>query len=68
MTTPTESSASDPQGVGNAFVERFYTVLHKDPTQAYKFYLDSSELSRPGPDGAMKSVTSVKVSFYIYKE
>ena len=65
MTTQSDPSASDPQGVGNAFVQQFYTVLHNDPTQAYKFYLDLSVLSRPGPDGVMKSVTSVKVSFYL---
>ncbi|XVE91623.1 hypothetical protein REPUB_Repub01dG0026200 [Reevesia pubescens] len=60
MTTQSDPSASDPQGIGNAFVKQFYTVLHNDPTQAYKFYLDISVLSRPGPDGAMKSVTTVK--------
>ncbi|XWS23087.1 hypothetical protein CRYUN_Cryun29cG0091400 [Craigia yunnanensis] len=60
MTTQSDTSASDPQGIGNAFVQQFYTVLHNDPTQAYKFYLDLSVLSRPGPDGVMKSVTSVK--------
>ncbi|GMJ04613.1 hypothetical protein like AT1G13730 [Hibiscus trionum] len=60
MTTQSDSPASDPQQIGNAFVERYYTILHKDPSFAYKFYLDSSVLSRPCPDGTMKSVTTLK--------
>ncbi|KAK8979564.1 hypothetical protein V6N11_073559 [Hibiscus sabdariffa] len=52
--------ASDPQQIGNAFVEQYYTILHKDPSYAYKFYLDLSVLSRPCPDGSMKSVTTLK--------
>lgn len=60
MTTQSDPSDSDPQGIGNAFVKQFYTILHNDPSQAYKFYLDLSVLSRPGPDGVMKSVTTVK--------
>ncbi|XP_022726076.1 putative G3BP-like protein [Durio zibethinus] len=60
MTTQSETSPSDAQGIGNAFVKQFYTVLHNDPTQAYKFYLDLSVLSRPDPNGVMKSVTTMK--------
>ncbi|KAH1031465.1 hypothetical protein J1N35_043639 [Gossypium stocksii] len=60
MTTQSDPSASDPQGIGNAFVKQYYTVLHNDPSHAYKFYLDLSVLSRPGTDGAMKSVTTLK--------
>ncbi|XVF85805.1 hypothetical protein PTKIN_Ptkin17bG0147200 [Pterospermum kingtungense] len=60
MTTQMDSSATDALDIGNAFVQRFYTILHKDPTQAFRFYLDSSALSRPGPDGVMKSVTTVE--------
>ncbi|KAK6251948.1 hypothetical protein QUC31_013668 [Theobroma cacao] len=60
MTTHSDPSASDPQMIGNAFVKQFYTILHKEPAQAYKFYLDLSVLSRPGPDGVMKTVTSLK--------
>lgn len=67
MTTHSDPSASDPQMIGNAFVKQFYTILHKEPAQAYKFYLDLSVLSRPGPDGVMKTVTSLKVSFYLHK-
>ncbi|XWS64178.1 hypothetical protein CRYUN_Cryun06bG0164100 [Craigia yunnanensis] len=60
MTTESDPSASDAQGIGTAFAKQFYTVLHNDPTQAYKFYLDLSVLSRPDPNGVMKSVTTVK--------
>ncbi|KAK8317180.1 hypothetical protein V6Z11_A13G090700 [Gossypium hirsutum] len=60
MTMQSDPSASDPQGIGNAFVKQYYTVLHNDPSHAYKFYLDLSVLSRPGTDGAMKSVTTLK--------
>ncbi|KAL4319409.1 hypothetical protein GQ457_18G024510 [Hibiscus cannabinus] len=60
MTTQSDSPASDPQQIGNAFVEQYYTILHKDPSYAYKFYLDSSVLSRPCPDGSVKSVTTLK--------
>ena len=65
MTMESDPPASDAQGIGTAFVKQFYTVLHNDPTQAYKFYQDLSVLSRPGPNGVMKSVTTVKVSFYL---
>ncbi|KAK8522832.1 hypothetical protein V6N13_115778 [Hibiscus sabdariffa] len=60
MTMQSDSPASDPQQIGNAFVKQYYTILHKDPSHAYKFYLDLSVLSRPGPDGTMKSVTTLK--------
>ncbi|KHG02545.1 Ras GTPase-activating-binding protein 2 [Gossypium arboreum] len=60
MTMQSDPLASDPQGIGNAFVKQYYTVLHNDPSHAYKFYLDLSVLSRPGTDGAMKSVTTLK--------
>ncbi|XVE74351.1 hypothetical protein DITRI_Ditri12bG0010300 [Diplodiscus trichospermus] len=60
MTTQSDSSLCDPQEIGNAFVKQFYTVFHNDPTQAYRFYQDLSTLSRPCPDGTMKSVTTVK--------
>ncbi|OMO72038.1 Nuclear transport factor 2 [Corchorus olitorius] len=59
MATQSESS-HDPEVVGRAFAEQFYTILHEQPTHAFKFYQDSSVLSRPGPDGVMKSVTGVK--------
>ncbi|XVE85735.1 hypothetical protein DITRI_Ditri17bG0115000 [Diplodiscus trichospermus] len=60
MTIKVVPSDSDPRGVGHAFMNRFYDVLHREPTQAYNFYQDLSVLSRPGPDGVMKTVTGVK--------
>ncbi|GAV57307.1 RRM_1 domain-containing protein/NTF2 domain-containing protein, partial [Cephalotus follicularis] len=49
-----------PQIVGNAFVEQYYNVIQQCPQVAYKFYQDSSVVSRPGPDGVMASVTTIE--------
>lgn len=46
--------------VGNAFVERYYCILHQSPEAVHKFYIDSSVLTRPGPDGVMRSITTVQ--------
>ncbi|OMO60437.1 Nuclear transport factor 2 [Corchorus capsularis] len=59
MSTQSEPS-HEPEVVGKAFAKQFYTLLHEDPTQAFKFYKESSFLSRPDPDGVMNSVTGVK--------
>ncbi|XAR51235.1 hypothetical protein NMG60_11005801 [Bertholletia excelsa] len=48
------------QAVGNAFVEQYYHILHKSPELAYKFYQDSSVLSRPNSNGSMTSVTTMQ--------
>ncbi|KAK3037966.1 hypothetical protein RJ639_030671 [Escallonia herrerae] len=47
------------QVVGNAFVEQYYRILHQSPELVYKFYQDSSVLSRPESDGTMTSVSTM---------
>lgn len=60
---PGPSSGTPPaEHVGNAFVEQYYSLLHSNPEVVYKFYQDSSVISRPEPDGVMNSVTTMKVS------
>lgn len=49
------------QVIGNAFVEQYYHVLHRSPELVYKFYQDSSILSRQEPDGTMTSVSTMQV-------
>ncbi|XP_028075736.1 putative G3BP-like protein isoform X1 [Camellia sinensis] len=46
--------------VGNAFVEQYYHILHESPELVYKFYQDSSVLSRPDSNGVMTSVTTMQ--------
>lgn len=63
MAAQAESSAKvDPQLVGNSFVEQYFKALHQYPEHLHRFYQDSSFLSRPGPDGVMTSITTMKVS------
>lgn len=59
-TNPTTPSA---QVVGNAFVEQYYHILHHSPELVYRFYQDSSVISRPDSNGVMTSVSTMKVSF-----
>ncbi|KAK6921007.1 Nuclear transport factor 2 domain [Dillenia turbinata] len=47
------------QVVGNAFVEQYYHILHQSPELVYRFYQDSSVLSRPDANGSMTSVTTM---------
>ncbi|KAK3029946.1 hypothetical protein RJ639_038174 [Escallonia herrerae] len=47
------------QVVGNAFVAQYYHILHQSPELVYKFYQDSSVLSRPESDGTMTSVSTM---------
>ncbi|KAK7295463.1 hypothetical protein RJT34_18372 [Clitoria ternatea] len=54
---PTTPSA---QVVGNAFVEQYYHILHHSPDLVYRFYQDSSVISRPDSNGIMTSVTTMK--------
>ncbi|GLU10949.1 hypothetical protein SLE2022_277240 [Rubroshorea leprosula] len=54
---PTSPSA---QVVGNAFVEQYYHILHHSPELVYRFYQDSSVLSRPDNNGQMTSVTTMQ--------
>lgn len=60
---PTTPSA---QVVGNAFVEQYYHILHHSPELVYRFYQDSSVLSRPDSNGVMNSVTTMQVRFLIH--
>ncbi|KAK3212396.1 hypothetical protein Dsin_017102 [Dipteronia sinensis] len=48
------------QVVGNAFVEPYYHILHNSPELVYRFYQDSSVLSRPDSNGVMTSVTTME--------
>ncbi|KAG8645368.1 hypothetical protein MANES_10G059701v8 [Manihot esculenta] len=54
---PTTPSA---QVVGNAFVEQYYHILHTSPELVYRFYQDSSVLSRPDTNGMMTSVATMQ--------
>jgi len=42
------------------FVEQYYSILHHKPEEVFKFYKDSSIMSRPGADDAMISVTTMQ--------
>ncbi|GAB4829047.1 hypothetical protein Ancab_018707 [Ancistrocladus abbreviatus] len=46
--------------VGNAFVSQFYHILHESPEMVYRFYQDSSTVSRPGSDGCLVTATTMK--------
>ena len=50
------------QLVGNAFVDQYYNVLYKNPEMVHRFYIDSSEVSRPDSDGSMSSASTMTVS------
>ncbi|KAL7094641.1 hypothetical protein ACP275_11G116700 [Erythranthe tilingii] len=47
------------QVVGNAFVEQYYHILHHSPELVYRFYQDSSVLSRPDSSGLVTTVTTM---------
>ncbi|XP_050376906.1 nuclear transport factor 2 [Argentina anserina] len=47
------------QLVANAFVEQYYQVLHHSPELVYKFYQDSSALSRTDTNGNMATVKTM---------
>ncbi|KAI4328555.1 hypothetical protein L6164_020899 [Bauhinia variegata] len=57
-----ESAApqATPQLVGNAFVEQYYCILHRNPELVHRFYHDTSVLSRPEEDGSMTTVTTIE--------
>ncbi|KAK9090905.1 hypothetical protein Sjap_024082 [Stephania japonica] len=61
MPTTSPTPAVSPQVVGNAFVEQYYHILHQSPELVYRFYQDSSVLSRPGADGVMETVKTMEV-------
>lgn len=47
--------------IGSAFVQQYYHILHQSPESVYKFYQDTSMLSRSDADGVMTSVTTMQV-------
>ncbi|KNA19557.1 hypothetical protein SOVF_060540 [Spinacia oleracea] len=62
MAAQTDVCSSDlsAETVGHAFVGQFYQILHQNPELVYRFYQDSSTMSRPGPDGTLSTVTSME--------
>lgn len=48
--------------VGYAFVLQYYRIIHSFPEFAYKFYKDSSVLTRPDHNGVSTTVTTMEVS------
>lgn len=56
-----ESPAATPsaQVVGNAFVEQYYLILHQSPELVFRFYQESSIMSRPDSNGVMTSVMTM---------
>lgn len=57
--------APSAQVVANAFVEQYYHILHHSPELVYRFYQDSSVVSRQDENGEMTSVTTMQVSTII---
>lgn len=62
METTAPHSAPTAQVIENAFVEQYYQIQHHTPELVYRFYQDSSFLSRPDSNGLITSVTTMKVS------
>nr|XP_010939185.1 putative G3BP-like protein [Elaeis guineensis]XP_010939186.1 putative G3BP-like protein [Elaeis guineensis] len=60
LPTGTPVPLPSPQVVGSAFVHQYYHILHQTPEQVFRFYQDSSILSRPDSDGMMTSVTTLQ--------
>ncbi|XP_073103531.1 nuclear transport factor 2 [Elaeis guineensis] len=60
LPTATLAPLPSPQVIGSAFVHQYYHILHQTPEQVYRFYQDSSVLSRPDSDGMMTSVTTLQ--------
>ncbi|PSR85000.1 G3BP-like protein [Actinidia chinensis var. chinensis] len=54
---PSKRSAHD---VGNIFVTQYYSFFFGGSEDVYKFYEESSVLSRPGPNGEMTSATTIQ--------
>ncbi|KAK2434397.1 nuclear transport factor [Trifolium repens] len=53
-----QTPAPTTQMVGNAFVEQYYSILHRNPDQVHRFYHEESVMSRPEEDGTMTTVTT----------
>lgn len=60
LQTENPPAAPSAQLVGNAFVEQYYHILHHSPESVYRFYQDSSVLSRPDANGVMTTVTTMQ--------
>ncbi|KAK7265871.1 hypothetical protein RJT34_33495 [Clitoria ternatea] len=60
MQEASPATAPSAQVVGNAFVEQYYHILHQSPNLVYRFYQDSSFLSRSDSSGVMTTVTTTK--------
>lgn len=60
MAIESNAPLADPHIVGNAFVQKYYNHLYESPAQVHRFYLEDSVLGRPGSDGEMVSVNSLK--------
>lgn len=56
------STLHNAQIVGNAFVEQYYHILHTSPELAFRFYQESSVISRADANGVMASVSTMEVS------
>uniref|UniRef100_A0A2P2K6V9 Uncharacterized protein MANES_02G055500 n=1 Tax=Rhizophora mucronata TaxID=61149 RepID=A0A2P2K6V9_RHIMU len=60
MQAASNSASPSAQMVGNAFVEQYYHILHNSPKLVYRFYQDSSVISRPEANGEMTSVATMQ--------
>ncbi|KAL5095803.1 hypothetical protein RYX36_000130 [Vicia faba] len=60
LQTATPPTAPSAEMIGNAFVEQYYHILHQSPELVYRFYQESSLISRPDSNGVMTSVTTMK--------
>lgn len=64
MTPESNAPSVDPYIVGNAFVHEYYNHLYESPAKVHKFYHENSVLGRPGLDGEMVYVNTLKVSSF----
>ncbi|KAM7268111.1 hypothetical protein ACFE04_010277 [Oxalis oulophora] len=55
----TTTTAPTAQMIANAFVQQYYHILHNSPELVFRFYQDSSMISRPDSAGLMTSVTTM---------
>lgn len=55
-----EAPSLSAKDVADAFLNQYYTILHKSPKEAHKFYQDQSTRTHPCADGSMKSATTLE--------
>ncbi|GAV61442.1 NTF2 domain-containing protein/RRM_6 domain-containing protein [Cephalotus follicularis] len=60
MADTAASSAHNPEEVGIAFVQQYYSILPTSPESVHKFYQEGSVLSRPGVDSVMTTASTLK--------